>query len=357
MKDKAVGKPVTRPILIFRRGSIGDAIVSIPALNEIARRHPDAERWILTNLPVMETAAPVAAVLDNSTLVSGFISLPPGGGGCAPLIGALRRIRGLRPDRLIYLSEPTRGWARIQERGFFRMAGIRTTVGNPDSPDFGTYRKSTATLWESESERLLRAIGANPAGADWSFRFLPEERGEARRQLEEWPGRGRYILFSLGAKLPDKDWGEANWKRVLNRISQAHPGLGAVAIGAADESEPTRRVLSVWAGPTLDLCGRTPPRISALVGEGALFYLGHDSGPMHLAALVGTPCVAVFSARAKPGVWFPRGQRNRIFYPWHLADSVPARAGFRTAGGSISTIEPAAVSQACLDLLATSAAA
>lgn len=353
MKDKQVLKP----ILIFRRGSIGDAVVSIPALNEIARRHPHAERWILTNLPVMETAAAVADVLENTTLATGFISLPPGGGGWAKVVKAIRRIRALGPDRLIYLSEPSRGRARVLEQAFFWLCGIRETVGQPDSADSAGYRRVGNLLWESESERLLRAIGANPAAVDWTFTFRPEERADAQARLKDWPGRSRYILFSLGAKLPDKDWGEGNWKRVLAAVSEHHPTLGLAAIGARDESSATRRVLAAWHGPTLDLCGVTPPRISALVGEGALFYLGHDSGPMHLAALVGTPCIAVFSARAKPGVWFPRGARNRIFYPWEAADKVPARAGFRTAGTSIATIEPGAVAQACLAFLATSAPA
>ncbi|MCD6074052.1 MAG: glycosyl transferase family 9, partial [Rhodospirillales bacterium] len=55
-----------KSVLIFRRGSIGDAIVSIPALNAIAKAHPDAERWILTNMPVMESAAAIEDVLKNS---------------------------------------------------------------------------------------------------------------------------------------------------------------------------------------------------------------------------------------------------------------------------------------------------
>ena len=353
MKDKTH----LAPVLIFRRGSIGDAVVSIPALNEIARRHPDAERWILTNLPVMETAAAISDVLKNSTLVTGFISLPPGGGGFAVALGAIRRIRGLRPHRLYYLSEPSHGLARLRERVFFRAAGIREAIGLPDTPDIAAYRTADGRLWESEAERLLRAIGADPTTPDWSFPFLAAERAEAKRQLEGLAGRERYILFSLGAKLPDKDWGQANWRRVLANVSDRHPSLGIAAIGAADESEATRLVLASWHGPALDLCGKTPPRISALLGEGAVFYLGHDSGPMHLAALVGTPCVAIFSARAKPGVWFPRGTNNRIFYPWEAAKSVPARAGFRTAGTSIDAIDPQSVAQSCLELLASTVAA
>jgi heptosyltransferase-3 len=342
-------------VLIFRRGSIGDAVVSIPALNAIANAHPDTQRWILTNMPVMESAAPIADVLHNSTLVQGFINMPRGGGGWSDLAAAIRRVRELAPQVLYYLSEPSGRLARLKERAFFALCGIRYVVGAPDAASTGTYRKCPSGLWESESQRLLRAIGAESQPEDWTFPFTGAERVEAAAALNGWPGKNRYILFSLGAKLPDKDWGNPNWTRVLDRLSAAAPGLGIVAIGAANESERSRAILAAWKGPTLDLCGRTPPRISALVGERASFYLGHDSGPMHLAALVGTPCIAIFSARAKPGVWFPRGSRNRIFYPWDLEATVAARTGFRVAGNSIARIEPEPVVAACLELLATAA--
>lgn len=346
-----------KPVLIFRRGSIGDAVVSIPALNEIARRYPDAERWILTNFPVMETAAAVEDVLKNSTLVDGFINLPRGGGGWNAVRAAIGQVRRLGPDRLIYLSEPSGRLARLKERAFFWLCGIRKVVGAPDARATGVYRKLGDRLWESETQRLLRVIDAEGAPPDWTFSFTDSERQAADAALAGWPGKHRYILFSLGAKLPDKDWGNTNWGRVLSAVSNAHAGLGMVAIGAADEADRTHRILESWSGPTLDLCGKTPPRISALVGRNALFYLGHDSGPMHLAALVGTPCVAIFSARAKPGVWFPRGTHNRIFYPWDAESGIPARAGFRVAGGSIDAIAPDPVIAACSELLATAASA
>jgi ADP-heptose:LPS heptosyltransferase len=45
--------------------------------------------------------------------------------------------------------------------------------------------------------------------------------------------------------------------------------------------------------------------------EGALLYLGHDSGITHLAAAVGAPTVAVFGP-TDPRVWRPRGPRVRV---------------------------------------------
>ncbi len=64
----------------------------------------------------------------------------------------------------------------------------------------------------------------------------------------------------------------------------------------------------------VNLCGRLTPRESAAAFRRAQIFIGHDSGPMHLAATVQTPCVAIFAARNKPRVWFPYGNHHRVVY-------------------------------------------
>ena len=46
----------------------------------------------------------------------------------------------------------------------------------------------------------------------------------------------------------------------------------------------------------------------------AKLFVGHDSGPMHMAAAVGVPIVAIFSSRSLPGQWFPLTERSRTHY-------------------------------------------
>ena len=111
--------------------------------------------------------------------------------------------------------------------------------------------------------------------------------------LADWAGAERFISFSIGAKIDYKSWGEDNWRRALGAISRNHPELGLVMVGAASDLVASQQAAEVWQGPVLDLCGLTPPRISALVIECAALYMGHDSGPMHLAASVGTPAVVL----------------------------------------------------------------
>jgi len=52
------------------------------------------------------------------------------------------------------------------------------------------------------------------------------------------------------------------------------------------------------------------PAIAAL--KRCVFYLGNDTGTMHMAASVDIPCVAIFSSRDRPGLWYPQGTGHKV---------------------------------------------
>ena len=87
-----------------------------------------------------------------------------------------------------------------------------------------------------------------------------------------------------------------------------------ILFGVQDEWSRSDRLMARWRGPKANLCGVTSPRVSAAALRSASLMVCHDSGPMHLAATVGVPCVAIFSARGRPGEWYPRGDHNSILY-------------------------------------------
>jgi heptosyltransferase III len=97
-----------------------------------------------------------------------------------------------------------------------------------------------------------------------------------------------------------------------------YPAHALVLCGAAEESEASEFAAAGWralaGGPVVNLCGALTPRESAAVLARSAVFLGHDSGPMHLAAAVQTRCVAVFSSRNLPGVWFPYGNGHAVLY-------------------------------------------
>lgn len=339
-------------ILVFRRGSLGDGVLSLPALHALDHLFQSVEMRVLTNSPVDSRMAPMQDLLGGNSLVSGFFVFPARERGAATWWDLARQIRAWGPKHVAYLSEPSRPLALAREAVFFALCGVRHFIGLPFGPDLRTYRRLGERLWESEAQRLLRATGAeSPPRRPWDMKFGVAEGAEAAALVRGWAGRSRFIVACAGGKRADQDWGDANWRAVLGALSERHPDLGLAFVGATEEAERADRLAADWRGPTLNLCGRTAPRVAGLVMRRALFYLGHDSGPMHLAALVGIPCVAVINARAKPGVWFPQGDGHTVFYPWDLADSVPATAGFRDGGTTISTIPPGPVAEACLAAL------
>jgi ADP-heptose:LPS heptosyltransferase len=97
-------------------------------------------------------------------------------------------------------------------------------------------------------------------------------------------------------------------------LSGVFPDQGLLLVGSSDEADLAQRIGTQWSGPVLNVCGRLTPRESAAAIRHAMLYIGHDGGPMHLASAVGTTCVAVFSARSKPGVWYPYGAQHRVLY-------------------------------------------
>jgi heptosyltransferase III len=122
------------------------------------------------------------------------------------------------------------------------------------------------------------------------------------------------IVCSVGAKVDVKDWGIPNWQRLFSCLSSRYPRHALALLGAADESAAAEATRQRWQGSSVNLCGALSPRESGAVLERAALFVGHDSGPMHLAASVGTPCVAIFSARNLPRVWFPYGSQHRVLY-------------------------------------------
>ena len=343
-------------ILIYRRGSIGDAIISIPALNHLRRLVPHGDLRILTNQPVMERAAPLESIFENTPFCNGIYTLPPGGGSFFDIWDARKKIRLWGPDRLVYLSEPSSPLKLAREYMFFRSCGIRYFTAFPVGRSLRTYHEIATLRWEPEHARLLRAVSAAREDVpDWTYEFDAEKSKEADSILATWPGRHHFLAMSIGAKLPDKDWGDKNRGSVLDQLAAHDSSLGIMAIGAGEEKDRIGALLDDWPGPMLNLCGATSPVTSAMAMRTAKFYLGHDSGPMHLAALTGLRCVAVFSARAKPGVWFPHGGGHEVLYPWHEADAVPPKTGLRTAGGSILSITVDDVVGACMKVLSCAA--
>lgn len=310
-----------RRVLVFRLGSLGDTLVALPSLHLIAASFPNAERRMLTNVPVVSRAPAAAAILGNSGLIHGYESYPVGTRNPLQLLQLLLRLRRFRPDVAVYLKAETNADVSRRDRRFLQLTGARRIVGLPG----GEVRAGQLAdgTWEPECARLLRSLGELGSlslqnRAAWDLRLTPEEVARAEQVIQSFAGRP-FFAASIGTKVQAKDWGVANWSAALGEVARCFPDHGLLLAGAPEEREASERAASVWAdssraGPVVNACGQLSPRQSAAAFRGARAFLGHDSGPMHLAAAVGTPVVAIFAARNRPRTWFPYGSPARVLY-------------------------------------------
>jgi len=201
---------------------------------------------------------------------------------------------------------------------FFRLAGARKIVGLPTVAELKRRFDPTTGLYESEATLLGRMIGElgdvqADELANWDLQLTEAEREAARAALGPLAGRP-LIVCGPGTKMQSKDWEMDNWRMLLARLRVDYPQHGLALVGAQEEAAISDYAAEEWRGPKVNLCGRMTPRQTAAVLEHADVFLGPDSGPMHLAASVGVPCVIAFSAHGLPGVWFPAGKQHQIVY-------------------------------------------
>lgn len=321
-------KPVER-VLIYRLGSLGDTVVALPALHLVARAFPEAERRMLTNFPVSAKAPAAAAVLGESGLVQGYFRYVAGTRSPLALLTLWWTLVRWRPQVLVYLAAARGVEAARRDARFFRLCGIGRIVGVPLTAEMQAHLvEPEHGALEHEYDRLARNVRELgdcwvDSDAAWELFLTAAEGAGAEAALAAAAGRP-VLAVSVGTKVQSKDWGRENWRALLADLGRVYPGYCLALLGAAEESDVSAYAAEGWrsgAGAesvVLNLCGQLTPRESAAALRHARLFVGHDSGPMHLAAAVGTACVAIFAARNIPRVWFPRGEGNRVIY--HAVD-------------------------------------
>ena len=313
-------------VLIYRLGSLGDTLVSLPTLKLVARAFPEAERRLLTSFPPNAKAPASAVILDGMGLVEGYFRYTYATRNVLELASLWWQLLRWRPDVLVYLSgSGTMASAKRNER-FFRVCGMREMIGVPLTEDMQRARPQVAAdgrrIYEHEASRLARNIAELGDARledreSWSLQLTEAERAKAKEVLEPVEDRP-FFAVSFGTKNHSNEWEEPNWRELLRRMAAQYPTHALVLTGAAVEAEASEGPAMGWreagGGPVVNLCGKLSPRESAAVFAEAEIFLGHDSGPTHLASAAGATCVSIYGGRNLPGIWFPYGARHRVLF-------------------------------------------
>ena len=318
----------TRAVLVFRIGSLGDTIVALPCFHHIARAFANFRRVLITDVARSPKAASVDKILAGSRLIDDVIDFPPPPRRACELLTLRTRIRETRARVLVYVADRD-AVATLRDVLFFRLCGVRHVIGAPFARDLRQPRIDPETGHEEhEAERLARCLSSiGPVDLEdravWDLRLRVVERRAAEVALAPLAGRN-FMAVSIGGRAAQKDWGDANWRELLSVLATEWPDLGLVFFGAAEEFDRSAGLATAWTGKALNLCGRLTPRESAAALEHAMLYIGHDNGPMLLAAAAGVRCVAMFGDFNMPQRWHPMGWGHRIIHDLRGVGAIPA---------------------------------
>jgi lipopolysaccharide heptosyltransferase II len=130
---------------------------------------------------------------------------------------------------------------------------------------------------------------------------MPDVPDACRELLER---RKAVVVLAPGAGWPGKQWPADRFAALATQLT-ARAGVGVVVVGSRTERALGDEVAAGCATGAVNLAGHTTVRQLASVLRRARVFVGNDSGPLHLAAALGVPTVALFGP-TRASKWAPR---------------------------------------------------
>ena len=298
-------------ILIVRTDRIGDVALTIPSITALRQHYPSAKISILV--------APLTRELvdGNSCLDEVIVDDREGehkGFGFLKLIQLLRHKRF--DAAIIYHTKkrtnltcfcagiPIRIGYKNEKFGFLLNRPVVDTRQRGEKHE-AQYCLDVLRELGIESNELDIHLPVGESSTQWMERFTKDQGIEKSEQL---------IAIHSGASDPSKQWSKDRFAELIDALIDRYSAK-IIMIGDSRVSDEAKEMISVVSGTTIDATGQTTVgQLAALLVRCDLL-VSNDSGPVHIAAGVGTPVVSIFT-RNQPGInpqrWKPLGERSRV---------------------------------------------
>lgn len=310
-----------RRILAIKLRNLGDVLLAVPALRAIRESHPDARLSVLVAKGTEEMVAGLTWIDEVLAVLR-----PRGKHGFWRDLGReIDFVREIRRRRFDMVVDFTSG-DRSAIYGF--LSGAHTRIGREPWGKGNGFR-GKARLYTHLAPPPDHSIHVVENDLDLVRRFGMETRDERLEfaipsEAEERMGR-LLAARGIGAGEPFlhahptsrwlfKCWKDEAMAETLDRTAE-ELGLRVVMTSGPEAREvgKAKAILGLMKTRPVTLLGETSLKELAAVTRRAVVFLGVDSAPMHIAAAVGTPVVALFG---------PSGEHN--WRPWRVEHRVVA---------------------------------
>lgn len=362
-RANAQGLGVLPRLLLVKLGDLGDSVLLTPALDALSRYAPEYEVDLLVGgagAPVFHGDLRVRRLLCfDRHATEGRKAFTPR--GAATWLTLLAEVRRGRYDALLLAHHFTTFLGSLKLDSLLATCGARLRVGLDNGrgklltdrvPDLGFGALPEAEYWLALVGQLvgMEVYGRlSPSMSAATDGALPPLGESVHRPLV-------VVHHGLGGWMPSRAWRAEGYARVADELA-LRADASIVLIGGRAEREAAGQVKRLMRAGSVSLAGLTDYAALAALLRLADLYIGPDSGPMQLAAALGTPTVSLWGPTnerawapvqrlgAGPSVCVRAPDRPR---PWVY---VGHRMGDRTRKLDLGSIDPEMVVQAALRLL------
>jgi heptosyltransferase I len=311
-------------ICLLRLSALGDLVQTVPVAQALRRVYPGARlTWV---------TSPAGAQLLRGIPDIDWIEVDRKDGWRA-YRDLARRLAGQDFDLLLDLHPTFRAnllvplipariklgydWARSREGNWFL-----TNAKLPPAPP------------QHAQEGFLdfaRYLGITPQPSDWTLPVLPEAVAAAEKWLGP-RGQQRWLIIHPAASNQPKTWLAERYAAVADFARQRGLAVALTGGGGAAEQQLVALVAAQCQGPVLNLAGRLDlQQMLAVLGQ-ADVVISPDTGPAHMAAILGTPVIGLY-ASTNPGRYGPYQCLQYVVNRYPQALALTGQAEGRVAWG------------------------
>lgn len=307
-------------ILIVKLSAIGDVIHTLPALNAVRNYYPDANiTWL-----VEEDAAPLVQGHKalNRVIVSKrkrwlkalrSLSLLS---TIKEVHGFIKVLRDTRYDMILDFQALLKSGILIALARGQRKIGFGKGLEHMEHSYIFLNERIPAVDMEihalTRGMMLLNAIGIPTNEVEYKLPVSNDdcEKVDALMKRHGLIGVKFLIAINPVAKWESKLWPKKRFARLADMIIGKYDAR-IVFTGGSEDHHIIQDIMSAMKGRALNLAGHTTLKMLAALYEKTSLVISTDTGPMHLAAAMGTPVVAIFGPTA-PWRTGPYGSGHKI---------------------------------------------
>jgi ADP-heptose:LPS heptosyltransferase len=309
-------------ILVIDFGQMGDVVLSLPALSAIRARFPAA------HITVAVGAASVAVVElsghANETISVDRVALRDGSKPLS-ILRIARLVMDVRRKQFDFVID-LHSLSETNLLGFFSGASQRLYARRPGrSLDFLSSFISKPPVEDKNKHAVDRyldvlvPLGIKDAPRLPRLRTRAETDADVEQMLKKAKADAGAPLIGIfpGAGHPSRRWPMARFAELADMFVR-NDGVRIVAFAGPEEKTLVSEMRASFPRSTLIFDRLTIPQLASMLARLAVF-VSNDTGPMHIAAAVGTSTVALLDRRA-PRSYLPIGEHHRAVYSNAIAE-------------------------------------